>query len=340
MHRRGVRIIVTLVAAAIVFGACATDARRAEEDVVEHETEGTFYDVPRPLPPGPPGRIIKVRRLLGAPNGATAWRVMYHSRDVTGADIAVSGIVVGPNGPGPRGGRPVVSWGHPTTGAAKRCAPSVGFDPFALIEGLKRLLSAGYVVAASDYPGMGASGPASYLIGESEGNSVLDAARAARHIDGAHAGDRLLLWGHSQGGQAALFAAQRAPDYAPELQLAAVAVAAPAVELGALLRDDIGNDSGVTLGAYAFDAFQRVYGAEDPSASLSQILTPAGVAATPRARGALPLRSAPRDPLDRDATRREVPRARALDGRAVAHLAGAEHAGRGTDRGADPRGPG
>jgi pimeloyl-ACP methyl ester carboxylesterase len=111
---------------------------------------------------------------------------------------------------------------------------------------------------------------------------VLDAARAARALDGAHANDQLLLWGHSQGGQAALFAAQLAPKYAPDLHLRAVAVAAPAVELAQLLRDDITGVAGVSLGAYAFDAYHRVYGPTVAGAAdLTSILTPSGARATP-----------------------------------------------------------
>ncbi len=186
-----------------------------------------------------------------------------------------------PDGEPPQGGRPVVSWAHPTTGAAARCAPSVRIDPFDLIEGLDDLLDAGYVVAATDYSGMGVEGPDSYLIGETEGNNVLDAARAARALDGAGAGDELVLWGHSQGGQAALFAAERAESYAPELQLKAVGVAAPATDLVALLKADIGDVSGVTIGAYAFTAYASVYGPSTPGAELDTILTPAAVEAAP-----------------------------------------------------------
>ena len=268
------------VVALVVLGACS-GARRPVEDVVESHTEGTFYTLPAPLPEGAPGSLIRSDRLLGAPDGAIAWRVLYQSTDVGGAPVGVSGVIIAPTRAAPNEGWPIVSWGHPTTGAYGRCAPSVGDDPFLLIEGLHELLDAGYAVVATDYPGMGADGPPSYLIGVSEGNSVLDAARAARAIPEAHTGNRLLLWGHSQGGQAALFAAQSAPTYAPELDLLGVAVAAPAVELGELLNDDIVNDSGVTLGAYSFDAYQKVYGPSDPSLELGSILTPAGVAALP-----------------------------------------------------------
>ena len=146
---------------------------------------------------------------------------------------------------------------------------------------MRLLLDEGYVVAATDYSGMGAEGPSSYLIGSTEGRNVLDAVRAAQEIDGAHAGSETLLWGHSQGGQAALFAAQMQPEYAPELDLRGVAVAAPAAELGELLKADIGDVSGVTIGSYAFDAFQRVYAPDHPGLELTSVLTPEGAAIVP-----------------------------------------------------------
>ncbi len=273
--------VAVIALVAVLVGSC-TPARRLTDDEIASRTEGAFYTLPKPLPAGAPGTLIRRKRLLGAPNGSVAWRILYRSTDTTGAPIGVSGVVVVPTRPAPKGGWPIVAWGHPTTGASGRCAPSVGLDPFLLIEGLHELLHAGYAVAATDFPGMGADGPPSYLIGVSEGNSVLDAARAAHAIPEAHAGRDLLLWGHSQGGQAVLFAAQRARSYAPDLHLLGVAVAAPAAELGELLDEDIVNRSGVTLGAYAFDAYQRVYGAHDPTVALATILTPAGVAAVPR----------------------------------------------------------
>jgi pimeloyl-ACP methyl ester carboxylesterase len=57
---------------------------------------------------------------------------------------------------------------------------------------------------------------------------VLDAARAARQLDGAGAGGRVVLAGHSEGGHAVLWAAELATSYAPELQVTGVAALAPA----------------------------------------------------------------------------------------------------------------
>lgn len=275
--------LIVVAAVTIVLALLAADAvRRVVEGAAEQATDAPFYVPPASLPSAPPGTIIRSEPIQSAPEGTNAWRVLYHSRDLAGDDIAVSGVVVAPEGPAPEGGRTVVSWAHPTTGAAAKCAPSLARDPFELIEGLHELLAAGFAIAATDYPGLGVDGASSYLLGIPESNSVLDAARAARALPGSGASDRLLLWGHSQGGQAALFAAERAAEYAPELKLEAVAVAAPAANLNALMTDDIVNLSGTTIASLAIPAYEAAYADRYSKAEIDAILTPAGAAATPQ----------------------------------------------------------
>ncbi|MEC5149975.1 hypothetical protein [Cryobacterium sp. GrIS_2_6] len=72
-----------------------------------------------------------------------------------------------------------------------------------------------------------------------------------------------------------------ATDYAPELVLlgVGVGVAAPATDLTSLLDADIGDVSGVTIGAYAFDSYARAYSSQLPEDPPASILSPAGVAA-------------------------------------------------------------
>jgi pimeloyl-ACP methyl ester carboxylesterase len=257
-----------------------TIERRLIEGAIEEWEEPPFYQLPDPIPSGTPGQLLRSEKLESIFDGALAWRVLYHSTDVHNQNILVSGVVIAPEGEAPASGRTIISWGHPTTGAAQRCAPSVGIDPFDTIEGLRDLISAGYVVVATDYSGMGAAGPPSYLIGTTAGNNVLDAARAARSIPETSAGNNLVLWGHSQGGHAVLFAAESAAAYAPELNLLGAAVAAPATNLGELLQSDIGDVSGVTISSYALTAYSAVY-SSIPGTNLSTILTPAGATETP-----------------------------------------------------------
>ncbi|WP_431804026.1 lipase family protein [Microbacterium sp. bgisy203] len=266
--------LLTLVAAFVVV----IEARLAG-DAVERRHLDAFYAQPADAADGAPGTLVRSEELVGLPFDARAWRVMYRTTDVHGDTVVSTGLVITPLGAAPAGGRTVLSWGHPTTGSAPDCAPSRGFDPYALIEGMRPMLDRGYTIAATDYVGMGTAGPDSYLVGDTGGNAVLDAVRAARQLPAAHASETVVLWGHSQGGQAVLFAAQRAQQYAPELDITGVAVAAPAADLGSLLSDHIDDISGVTIGSYAFAAYAGVYA--DRGATLESILTPEARAILP-----------------------------------------------------------
>ena len=278
--RPGYRWAAVFVAAvlAILSGIVAVEAVRVAGDALERPGIDAFYEQPADAAAGDPGTIVKVDPLLGAPLAARAWRIMYRTTDVNGDAVVSTGVLVVPLMPAPPEGRTVVSWAHPTTGAARDCAPSYGFDPFLMIEGLRALLDRGYAVVATDYVGMGTDGPDSYLVGVTGGNAVLDAVRAARAVPETKASDRVVLWGHSQGGQAVLFAAERAATYAPELQIEAVAAAAPAADLTALMGSHLDDISGVTIGSYAFTAFASVY----PQAPLDGILTPQALEIVPR----------------------------------------------------------
>lgn len=277
-----VKAIAIACVVAMIAAIVGLDVLRRESgQAADQRTNAAFYMLPNPLPEGAPGDLIRSEPISGAPFGTNAWRVIYHSRDLAGKDIPVSGVVVVPSGLVPVGGRTVVAWAHPTTGAAPACGPSIANDPFELIEGLHLLLAAGFAVAATDYPGMGVAGESSYLLGVPESNSVLDSVRAAQQIPDAHANRNVFLWGHSQGGQAALIAAERAPLYAPELHLKGVAVAAPAADLGALMTANLDNIAGVTITSLAVTAFTAAYSDRDPDSHIDDILTPQGAAATP-----------------------------------------------------------
>lgn len=278
-RRRRAWAVFFAAALAILGGFAAVGEARLVGDAIEQQNLAAFYEQPAGALEGAPGTIIRSEELVGVPFDARAWRIMYRTTDLNGDTVVSTGIVVTPLGPAPSEGRTVLSWGHPTTGAAADCAPSRSFDPYELIEGMRLMLDRGYTIAATDYVGMGTDGPDSYLVGDTGGNAVLDAVRAAQHLPAAHASDRVVLWGHSQGGQAVLFAAQRAPQYVPELTVEGVAVAAPAADLGALLSDHINDISGVTIGSYAFDAYSQVYA--DRGATIESILTPEAQAILP-----------------------------------------------------------
>jgi pimeloyl-ACP methyl ester carboxylesterase len=199
-----------------------------------------FYHPPKQPPTGGHGSLIWARQARGlVPLSKAAWTklVLYTSTAQGGALDAVSGSVSVPKGKPPKGGWPVISYAHGTTGTADVCAPSRNRpgDPATpyisyVDPQLNAWLAAGYAVVRTDYQGLGTPGPHPYLIGRSEGRGVLDIVRAARRLDPS-IGKRFLIAGHSQGGHAALFAAGQASHYVPGLSLRGTVAYAPASHL-------------------------------------------------------------------------------------------------------------
>ncbi len=215
--------VLALAAFAAVLTASSAAAAKAPAGL-------KFYTPPKHLT-GKHGDLIRVRRLTGAAalsGAARNYLLLYRSTSVAGKPIAVSGTLAVPKGKAPKGGWPVISWAHGTTGAADICAPSRNgnFSSYIATES-NGWLRAGYAIARTDYEGLGTPGPHPYLIGKSEGRSVIDIVTAAGQVDRS-VGRRWVAAGHSQGGHAALFAAALGPKWAPKLRLRGVDAFAPA----------------------------------------------------------------------------------------------------------------
>jgi acetyl esterase/lipase len=253
---RGSRIgIAVLVLLGQVFFA-AMPVRGAGEHVK------AFYTATAAELAGPPGSLIRAERWdMHTAYWVRAWRILYRSTGLDGQPIAVSGAVIVPEFPVPPGGRPIVAWAHPTTGVAVKCAPSLSDHLIEMIAGATDMIPRGYVIVATDYPGLGTPGPHPYLVGVSEGRAVLDSVRAARHLAEAQTRNEFAIWGHSQGGHAALWAGQLAHSYAAELKLVGIAAAAPATELAALFDLDDREVAGKILASMALVSWPKVFGA-------------------------------------------------------------------------------
>ncbi len=187
-------------------------------------TVDEFYVVPDPLPAGEPGELIRIQDVddAGADGGERSVRIMYHSVDAVGRDRAATGTVTLPADTGDEaGGLPVVTVAPGTVGLASKCALSRTGAP---------VLDVGVpaVRAMTDYIGMGPDGETMpYLSRESEGHSVLDAARAAGQLAG-DTSPEIAIVGHSQGGHGAQSAHELAASYAPELDVVGTVSLAPA----------------------------------------------------------------------------------------------------------------
>lgn len=253
-------------AIALVFGTTAL--YRLWRATVPTPTSA-FYTPPNPIPAGPPGTLIRFEPLPDAlPDGAQAWRILYRSTGINGEPIAVSGVVTAPAGESDTP-RPVLAWAHGTVGVLPECAVSQTTDPYAQTPAVSLMVDEGFVVVATDYPGLGTPGVHPYLVGKLAAYSVLDAVRAARQLP-VSAGDHYAVWGASQGGGSALWTAQLAPDYAPELTLVGAAASAPAIDLASIIRSKYDDVGGGVFSGMAFYAWSQTY----PGASLDAIIKP------------------------------------------------------------------
>ena len=259
--------VVGLVAVTFVSAATPTPAAGAEVEWFTG-TVDEFYVVPDPLPPGEPGDLIRVQAVRETASDVTV-RIMYHSNDVLDRDRAVTGTLTYPKAAAPEGGWPVLSTANGTVGMATQCAISRNAQS-APTWGLP------VVAVASDYIGLGPVGERHpYLSRVSEGNSVIDAVRAARNLPEANAGTRWLSIGGSQGGHGSLSANELGAERAPELDLLGTVSLAPAAMFGNVYG---GIDPFVVRVVSAMGFFGAL--TEHPEIAAEDYASPAAIAAS------------------------------------------------------------
>ena len=115
----------------------------------------------------------------------------------------------------------------------------------------------GWVVVATDYSFAEKDGPHPYLIGEAEARAALDSVRAARKISELMLDRRMVVWGYSQGGHAALWTGIVGPRYAPDLEIRGVVAIAPAANIEKILDMNVEMDK--LFGPYLAESYSRFY---------------------------------------------------------------------------------
>lgn len=244
--------------------------------------DATFSAIPDPIPAGHHGDLLRYQPVGDPPDGLTWYRIMYLSETVAGRPTVVTGILTVPKGPTPAGGWKLATQAHGSTGLADDCAPSRSIETAPATGAELRIVGSdarahGYVVVSTDYEGQGGPGRHPFLVGKSEGRSVLDAALAARQLPGLKLPTTVSIIGYSQGGHAALWANQLAPSWTPQLHILGTLAGAPASEVANLLVIDkdvpMADNSGAILLAAGLAA-------ADPKLNpvLDRLLAPAGKA--------------------------------------------------------------
>jgi pimeloyl-ACP methyl ester carboxylesterase len=311
----------SLVCAAVLFvlvagAGCNRSKREPSESSAAPTPQGirasitahapdAFYDPPANLP-RKPGALLRSEPLKDVilPAGMRGWRILYATtvNDNTPA-TAVATVFAPANAPA--GPRPVIVWEHGTTGLLQKCMPSLLSAPTKGVPWRDRIVMAGWVVVATDYSFAEKGGPHPYLIGEGEGRAALDSVRAARTIPGLTLDKRMVVWGHSQGGHAALWTGIVGPRYAPDLEILGVAAIAPAANIKKILAMNVEVDK--RFGPYLALSYGRFY----PDITFEQALRPEALDA---ARQIVSLC----DFLPREESQRIEALAATFDGRALA----------------------
>ncbi|MCG7221650.1 alpha/beta hydrolase [Acinetobacter sp. AG3] len=205
---------VLLTGSTLFLTACGGD-----DDKSDHSSAGSDVDVnniQNPVVNTPVPYNIKNDVL--PPNADESVVMTYKMKGITGQETQATALVFTPKTAPPAGGWPIVAWAHGTTGVADKCAPSKNklFVPIADVHTQKMVddfVKAGYVVVAPDYEGMGEPSEKEihpFLNLKSEAYSITDAVVATKSWLGNKASNKWAVAGISQGGHAALGAAQYA----------------------------------------------------------------------------------------------------------------------------------
>src|SRR5438876_1417171 len=269
MNIAGLRSIGSAVLLVLLAGAGCNRPKRASSEssaaptpqgvrasITAHAPDA-FYDPPSDLS-RQPGALLRSEPLKDVilPAGMRGWRILYATTvDDTTTATAVA-TVFAPTNP-PAGPRPVVTWEHATTGLLQKCMPSLLSAPTKGIPERDRIVMAGWVVIATDYSFAEKGGPHPYLIGEGEARATLDSVRAAQQMSELTLDKRMVVWGYSQGGHAALWMGIVGPRYAPDLEILGVAAIAPAANIKNILAMNVEVDK--RFGPYLALSYSRFY---------------------------------------------------------------------------------
>jgi pimeloyl-ACP methyl ester carboxylesterase len=216
-----------------------------------------------------PGELLRTEPLKDVilPAGVRGWRILYATTVDDSTPATAVATVFAPTNP-PAGPRPVIAWEHGTTGLLQKCMPSLLSLPTKGIPKRDRIVMAGWVVVATDYSFAEKGGPHPYFVGEGEARAALDSVRAARQMSELTLDKRIVVWGHSQGGHAALWTGVVGPRYAPDLEVCGVVAIAPSANIKNVLAMNVEMDK--RFGPYLALSYSRFY----PDIAFEQAVRP------------------------------------------------------------------
>jgi uncharacterized membrane protein HdeD (DUF308 family)/pimeloyl-ACP methyl ester carboxylesterase len=252
--RLGLKVVTRIGALILAVALLALSVTfRSEFDEVS-----AFYDTPDEIP-DTPGVLLRTESLdRELPEGAEGWLILYSTTSSLGEPAVGSAFVLASTDRSSEP-RPAVLWTHGTAGIERQCAPSMFDDVTSGIPAVPELLDNGWVLVAPDYIGMGTEGDTPFLVGTGQAHSSLDALRAAYQLSDVSLAEQAVVWGHSQGGNAALWTGLLAEDYAPELVIEGVSAIAPVTDVVSLVQSIEQSAGGSVLISLGLTAYSNTY---------------------------------------------------------------------------------
>ena len=226
----------------------AWDAEPAYTDergvrVPSHPELDPFYLPPAGFEAAAAGTILAVRAVRTAlfgriPQKFPAWQLLYRSTDLYGEPAAAVTTVLLPAEGKPDATRPLLSFQCAIDAVSSTCFPSYALRRGARAGGavpqveflfLASALARGWAVSIPDHEGT----QGRWGIPREPGHLTLDGIRAALAFEplGLTENTQVGLWGYSGGGLATAWAAEMAPEYAPELDIVGAFLGSPVGDL-------------------------------------------------------------------------------------------------------------
>ena len=221
MNQMKLNLLSVILAGSFLFlTACGGDDKSdtpstsPNVNVDVNKIQNPVVNTPQPYMPNSPKNRPE--------NAAESVVMTYKMQGIKGTETQATALVFTPKTTPPAGGWPIVAWAHGAVGVADDCAPStkelittsfLGAQDRSIYNMVDSLVKEGYVVVAPDYEGLGEPSKQEmhpFLNLKSEAYSITDAVVATKSWLGNKASNKWAVAGHSQGGHAALGAAQYA----------------------------------------------------------------------------------------------------------------------------------
>lgn len=245
-----------------------------------------FYDEPVLRGDEPVGTLLRsepvqVQFTGFRPGNLKAWRTMFVTAETDGSRSVSTGILMVPDDGRDDATRPVIGYQEANDSVGPRCHPSTqwtGGDPldgssWSALGPLALMFERGWAVMISDVGNDAQESPHGVFAGKYASNTMLDGVRSAMALEDAGLGPDapVGLFGIAGGGVGAGFAAERAADYAPELDIRGTVLEGMVVDQRNFFR---GSDGSLGSGF----VFATLLGLEPkyPEMDLNSHLTPLG----------------------------------------------------------------